>query len=93
MAKDLEVEQRRDGDVGVLVVNGEMQMEGAMTMQPLDAIDLPAGETVVLEPGGLHMMMLDLAEPLESGEQFDLTLTLDNGDEVVVEVEVREDAP
>ncbi|MGH1505483.1 MAG: copper chaperone PCu(A)C [Acidimicrobiales bacterium] len=66
---------------------------GAMTMQQLDVLDLPAGETVTLEPGGLHIMLLDLPDPLETGETFDLTLTTEDGDEIVVPVEVRDSAP
>jgi copper(I)-binding protein len=66
---------------------------GAMTMQEVGVIDLPAGETVALEPGGLHIMLLDLAAPLELGEEFDLTLQFENGGEQVVPVEVRDEAP
>lgn len=80
-------EMADDDEMGM--ADGEM----AMTMQQVDSIDLPAGETVSLEPGGIHVMMLDLPDPLESGEEFDLTLTLENGDEVVVGVEVRDEAP
>ena len=75
---------------------GEMDMgdgEMAMTMQEAAAIALPAGETVSLEPGGLHVMLLDLPEPLEAGEEFELTLTLEDGEELVVGVEVRDEAP
>ena len=37
----------------------DMDMEGmqGMTMQEVDGIDIPAGETVALEPGGYHVMM------------------------------------
>lgn len=66
---------------------------GAMTMQQLDVLELPAGETVTLEPGGLHIMLLDLPDPLEAGETFDLTLTADDNSTVVVTVEVRDSAP
>ncbi len=66
---------------------------GAMMMQEIEALALPAGETVSLEPGGYHVMLLDLPDPLETGETFDLTLTFANGGEQVVSVEVREDAP
>ncbi len=68
--------------------------ETAMTMQEMrDGLVLPAGETVVLEPGGVHVMLLDLVDPLETGETFDVTLRLADGDDVTVEVAVRESAP
>jgi copper(I)-binding protein len=66
---------------------------GAMTMQQVPAIDLPPGETISLEPGGLHIMLLDLAAPLETGDTFEVTLTFENGGEKSYEVEVREEAP
>lgn len=82
---------------------GEMDDEGhdmeamgdmAMTMQELTGgLVIPAGEDVTLEPGGLHVMMLDLVAPLETGDTFDLTLNTDDGEAITVAVEVRDDAP
>ena len=66
---------------------------GEMMMQRVEAIDLPAGETVALEPGGYHIMLLDLATPLETGNSIDLTLTFANAGEQVVTVDIRDSAP
>lgn len=69
-------------------------MEGAMTMRELEGgLVLPAGETVSLEPGGYHFMLLDLPDPLETGETFELTLEFESGESRVVSIEVRDDAP
>lgn len=65
----------------------------AMTMQPVDSLEIPAGGELTLEPGGYHIMLLDLADPLETGETFDITLTGDDGTEITVAVEVRDEAP
>lgn len=65
----------------------------AMEMVPVDKIELPAGEAVALAPGGLHIMLLDLAKPLELGETFTITLTFESGATQDVTVEVREEAP
>ncbi|MGA1074407.1 MAG: copper chaperone PCu(A)C [Ilumatobacteraceae bacterium] len=71
-------------------MSGEMQM----TMQEMtDGLALPAGETVVLEPGGYHIMLLDLAEPLEVGDEVELTLDLGTADDITLTVEVAESAP
>lgn len=81
------------------MVEGEMEddaeegMAGAMMMREVGEIALPAGDTVNLEPGGFHIMMLNIAAPLELGQKFELTLTFETAGEKVVEVEVREDAP
>ena len=68
-------------------------MDQAMTMQQVSSIDVPAGGSVSLEPGGLHVMMLDLPDPLELGETFDLVLTTATGEEIIVAIEVRDQAP
>jgi copper(I)-binding protein len=62
-------------------------------MQEVDAIDLPAGDTISLAPGGYHIMLIDIARPLEIGQKFNVTLDLEKAGEQVVEVEVREEAP
>jgi hypothetical protein len=68
-------------------------MSGEMTMRPVSSVALPAGETVMLMPGGYHIMLLDLAAPLEVGQTFDVTLTFANAGTQVVTVEVRDEAP
>ncbi len=69
-------------------------MDMPMTMRELEGgLVLPAGETVALKPGGYHMMLLELPGPLETGEVFDIELTLESGETHTVSVEVRESAP
>lgn len=80
------------GDMGGMD-DGEMgNGMGAMVMQEVDRIDIPAGESVELKPGGYHVMLLDLAAPLEVGQQFTVTLTFETAGDVEVPVEVREQA-
>jgi hypothetical protein len=46
----------------------EMKMEGdVMKMRAIPALDLPAGKTVELKPGGYHVMLMDLKAPLAKG--------------------------
>lgn len=54
----------------------EMAMaEGVMRMRELtDGLVIPAGESVALEPGGYHVMFMDLGEPLRAGESVTATL-------------------
>ena len=74
--------------------DGEMDMDmGAMVMQQIMALDLPAGETVSLEPGCYHVMLIDLAEPLAEGDTFNVTLDFAEADDLTVEVVVRTEAP
>src|SRR3990172_1297858 len=49
---------------------------GVMKMRPLDKLDLPAGKTVNLKPGGHHVMLIDIRRELKAGESVPLTLTV-----------------
>ncbi len=58
----------------------EMSMKnGVMKMRMLDKLTLPAGKVVKLEPGGFHLMLIDLKKPLKVGEKIELTLALKDG--------------
>lgn len=48
---------------------------GVMTMTPVAGVDIPAGGTVTLAPGGYHLMFITLSEPLKEGERLPVTLT------------------
>jgi len=58
----------------------EMKMDGdVMRMREVQAIDLPKGKTVSLEPGGYHIMLMNLPKPIAAGEVIPLTLTIESG--------------
>lgn len=61
---------------------------GVSRMVHLDTLDLPAGETVTLAPGGMHLMLMQLTQNLEKGTSFPLTLTFATEGEITVEVPV-----
>ena len=62
---------------------------GMMRMRQVDKIDLPAGETVSLQPGGLHVMLIGLKQKLVPDEEVELTLTLEDGSSVTLKAPVR----
>ena len=64
--------------------------EGGMSMKPQDAVPAPAHQTVKFEPGGLHLMLIGLAQDLKPGDTFSLTLNFEKAGAMPVEVEVRE---
>ncbi len=71
-----------------------MDMDGnVMRMRPIEAIDIPAGGTVELKPGGKHVMFMGLAQPLKVGTTFALTLRFEKAGEVKVEVQVAVQPP
>ena len=72
----------------------EMRQEGStMKMREVERIELPAGKPVILAPGGYHLMLLDLKQPLVPGATVPLTLSIAGRDgrrsTVAVEAEVR----
>jgi len=66
--------------------------DGSMTSQTVESVPLPAGQPVAFEPGGLHIMLMGLVEPLVAGSVVSVTLTLESGNLVTFDAEVREDA-
>jgi copper(I)-binding protein len=66
---------------GVVEIH-EMSMDGnTMKMRALPkGLDLPAGKTVELKPGGYHVMLMDLKAPLKAGESVDISLVVEGKD-------------
>lgn len=55
----------------------EMSMDGStMRMREIDFLPLPAGQSVALQPGGRHLMLMGLVKALKAGDQVPLTLIL-----------------
>lgn len=68
----------------------EMALENdVMKMRQVPAIALPAGKTVDLKPGGYHVMLLNLKQPVKAGDTVPLTLVFEraNGQRETVEVQ------
>lgn len=68
----------------------KMDAEGIMSMEKQDLIGVPAGETVKLEQGGLHVMLMNLVRDLNVGDKFELTLEFQRSGDVSIEVEVKQ---
>lgn len=69
----------------------EMKMDGeVMRMRAVPALDLPAGQTVELKPGGYHLMLQDLRQPLQQGTAVPVTLLFRNakGEESTLELKL-----
>lgn len=76
----------------------EMKMEGnVMRMRAITALDLPAGQTVELKPGGYHVMLMDLKAALPKGTTVPITLMLRDArgaqQRLELSVPVRSSAP
>lgn len=77
-------------DIDAMVsVHETVMQNGTAEMQPVDGVDIPAGGAVTFEPGGYHVMLEDMTEPLEVGSTITIVLTFEVAGEVTVEAEVR----
>jgi copper(I)-binding protein len=79
-----------DADVSEVVeLHTHIKDGDVMRMRKVEAIDVPAGETTMLQPGGLHVMFIGLHESLKEGETFPVTLTFEQTGDVTVTVTVK----
>jgi copper(I)-binding protein len=69
----------------------EMSMDnGVMKMRPVkDGLPIPPGQSVTLAPGGLHLMLMGLKNPLKEGGKVPLTLQFEKGGKVDVTLDVQ----
>lgn len=74
---------------GVVEVH-EMAMDGnVMKMRAVPGLDLPAGKTVDLKPGGYHVMLMDLKRELKPGETVPVTLVIEGAGGKRENVEIK----
>jgi periplasmic copper chaperone A len=67
-----------------------MEMAGmVMKMRPVAGLDIPAGQPVALKPGGEHIMLIGLQQPLREGQSFALTLNFEKAGARTVSVAVE----
>jgi periplasmic copper chaperone A len=76
-------------------VAGEAQLhtttteKGVMKMRPLTAIDVKPGASVTLKPGGMHVMLMDLKQPLKEGTSFPVVLDFEKAGRVETMAKVQ----
>ena len=67
------------------------RQEGDVTrMREARGFQIPARERFELRPGGAHLMLVDLAQPLKKGERFTMKLVFERAGEMDIELEVQE---
>lgn len=62
---------------------------GRVMQQAEDGFEIPAHSGHVLEPGGDHLMLMELSEPIETGQEVQVTLLLEDGQELPVTITAR----
>ncbi|MEO8137944.1 MAG: copper chaperone PCu(A)C [Betaproteobacteria bacterium] len=64
----------------VVEVHASEMKDGMMTMRAAAPLKLPAGKQVRLAPGGNHIMLMDLKQPVKNGESVPISLTVEYAD-------------
>ena len=63
--------------------------QGMARMRPADDLRIAPGATLTAEPGGLHLMLVDLKAPLSAGTTIPLSLRFERAGEITVSVRVE----
>ena len=74
---------------GHAMIHESQLIGGVSTMRAHEPLTVAAGASVELKPGGLHVMLEELAHPLAAGEQVPLELLLAGGGRVALSARVR----
>jgi copper(I)-binding protein len=74
---------------GMTQIHMVTEAEGMARMRPVDGVDVPAHQSVLLAPQGLHLMLMNLSRPLVAGERFPVTLTFAGAGQLDVDVLVK----
>jgi len=62
---------------------------GVAKMRPVEAVEITPGEPAILQPGGLHIMLMGLKAPLVEGNMFPVTLTFERAGNITIQVIVQ----
>ncbi|RVT86585.1 copper chaperone PCu(A)C [Rhodobacteraceae bacterium CCMM004] len=73
-----------------VMIHETVTRDGVAAMEHRDGVDIPAGSTVTLAPGGYHVMFMGLGgDPFEPGEEIAATLVFETAGEVEIRFAVR----
>jgi copper(I)-binding protein len=88
-AQDARLVEARSPVAGVVEVHEMVMEKEVMKMRAIKGLDLPAGKTVELKPGGYHVMLMDLKEQMKEGATVPVTLVIEGKDKKRSTVELK----
>ena len=74
---------------GTAEIHESYQASGMMMMRQVRKIDVPAGQTVEMKPGGYHIMLLNLKRDLKVGQVVGVTLQFQNAGKISVNAQIK----
>lgn len=72
-----------------VMIHNTVSEKGVQKMQHVEKLELPPMKPVGMRPGGLHIMLMGLKQPLVEGEKFPMTLTFEKAGKLDVDVMVH----
>jgi copper(I)-binding protein len=91
--KDVKVVKAASPACKITELHEHINDAGVMRMRPVQSIAIKAKSETVLQPGGLHVMLIDLNAPMKEGDKIAITLSFDDGSSKQVDVPVMKPAP
>lgn len=92
-AKDAILVAAKTSAAKVAELHTHINEDGVMKMRQIPSIKIKAKSKTALQPGGLHMMLIDLDNTLKEGDKVAITLLFDDGSSKIIEAPVRRPAP
>ncbi len=74
---------------GRIEMHRTIEQEGMMRMEPVEELIIEPGARLRLEPGGLHLMMMQTVNPTRPGDVIAIRLRYADGSNQVVEMKVK----
>ena len=87
-AKPLKLMKAETPAAGIVEIHNMSMKDGVMEMKAVDSVDIPANKAVDLKPGGLHVMLMKVAQPITTGDKVPLVLTFEGADKKPVVVKL-----
>ena len=72
----------------VVEIHSTSHADGRMQMRPVESVDVPAHGRVTFGPGGLHLMLVDLKQPLRAGERLPITFVFRTAGRISVQAPI-----
>lgn len=69
-------------EVATVELHETVEVAGAMSMEPLESVEVPSGEVVLFEPGGKHAMLFGIREDAGPGAEISLNFRFDSGRDI-----------
>jgi copper(I)-binding protein len=88
-AKDARLVEARSPAANVVELHEMTMVDNVMKMRATTGVALPAGKLVELKPGGYHVMLVDLKQPIKEGDRVPLTLVIEDKDHKRETIEVN----